>query len=810
MKKYSDISFRYMKENKKRTALTIFGIALATVLIFAIGTFLLSFRDSMIAGERADQDYEFSVKDISSEQTNKLINNAEIKDTSIVKNDSTIYEIKDSDVTAFDIIGNKDYYNKIFNNDIVEGNLPEKNNEIVIDYYSSTKLNKKVGDEINLIDENGNELVYKISGIYKTSAYSVGNAINVYTYFDNIDNESNYIVWLNLKSDKDKNQIINNVLNNIGISVNEENFSENSTLLYLTGNGGNEYIVYGLENVALIVIGIIIVCTATVIYNSFNISVIERIKYFGILKSIGATNKQIRNIIYKEGFFMGLIALPIGCVVGFLSLKYGIKLFIGDELLYIDFKVGFYPIIILITLILEVITIFISLLGPTRKIKKISAIDAMRNKNEIKVGKIKKRKNRIIGKVFGIEGSIAYKNIRRTPARFIITLVALTISIVLFNVFFTFMNFTTEVVKNQFMNIPFDAQLSKNLNEGFLDEEINNFEEQSFLKDMYRYYKLTINQSFPSDKFTDRYDYVEENNGTKDILVNYYVGAGEKEINIAKDYVVEGSLDYDKLEDDGVILIDGEVFVDADGKKKVERYTNYKVGDTIKIPKGDNEYYEAKVVAILDKDIFYGVNLGNQISFVFLNDVYERLVQPVNYNTIGFNYINEDEKLAALKYFDDMSTKNDYVYGDIGDMMEEVNSVYAQIEFFVYSFIIVITVIAIVNIFNTISTNLLLRKKEFSTLKAIGMTEVQLNKSVILEGTLYGIIAAIVGGIISIILSKLMITVGSTLGEFEYNFPYVVFSLSVICAILVTYISTLVPLRRLKKITIVEGISDEE
>ena len=204
MKKYSDISFRYMKENKKRTALTIFGIALATVLIFAIGTFLLSFRDSMIAGERADQDYEFSVKDISSEQTNKLINNAEIKDTSIVKNDSTIYEIKDSDVTAFDIIGNKDYYNKIFNNDIVEGNLPEKNNEIVIDYYSSTKLNKKVGDEINLIDENGNELVYKISGIYKTSGYSVGNAINVYTYFDNIDNESNYIVWLNLKSDKDK------------------------------------------------------------------------------------------------------------------------------------------------------------------------------------------------------------------------------------------------------------------------------------------------------------------------------------------------------------------------------------------------------------------------------------------------------------------------------------------------------------------------------------------------------------------------------------------------------------------------------
>ena len=136
---------------------------------------------------------------------------------------------------------------------------------------------------------------------------------------------------------------------------------------------------------AIFVIATIIVCTIVVIYNSFNISVIERIRYFGILKAIGATPKQIKRIIYKEGFLMGLIALPLGCIVGFLALKYGIKIFIGDTLMFVEsFKVGFYPVIILVTAILVAITIFLSILMPARKANKISAVDAIRNKNEIK------------------------------------------------------------------------------------------------------------------------------------------------------------------------------------------------------------------------------------------------------------------------------------------------------------------------------------------------------------------------------------------------------------------------------------------
>lgn len=111
MKNYSEISNRYMKENKKRTALTILGIVLATVLIFAVGTFLLSFRNSMIASERANSDYEFQIRNIDSNQVEKLINNAEVKDSSVYE-EGIEYSILGSDRVVGLEKGNKDYFKK--------------------------------------------------------------------------------------------------------------------------------------------------------------------------------------------------------------------------------------------------------------------------------------------------------------------------------------------------------------------------------------------------------------------------------------------------------------------------------------------------------------------------------------------------------------------------------------------------------------------------------------------------------------------------------------------------------------------------
>ena len=279
-----------------------------------------------------------------------------------------------------------------------------------------------------------------------------------------------------------------------------------------------------------------------------------------------------------------------------------------------------------------------------------------------------------------------------------------------------------------------------------------------------------------------------------------------------------------------MILLDGYQIRNEDGDIESVQATKYKVGDKIRIPKLDNysrnvenasrnieeaiknkDYYELEVVAIANREPLMGNTLYSAPQLMFHEDLFKTMVKDFNYNGMFFDFEGDDEaREKALEYFNNVKDEKELVYQDLGDLLKEVDSIYGQIEFFVYCFIAIVTIISVVNIFNTISTNLLLRRKEFSTLKAIGMTEKQLKKSVLLEGTLYGILSAIIGGGVSAVLLGLLVKLGAGFAEVQYNFDFIAFAISIICAIGVTYIATVIPMNKLKKLTIVEGISEEE
>lgn len=852
MKNYSDISLRYMKQNKKRTALTIMGITLATILIFAIGTFLLSFRDAMIEDTKHNHgDYEFELNHLSGEELDKVINNAEVKNTSITRDGDNEYTLKGKEKNVYITCVDKNYFQKMYTNKIVEGRTPVTSEEVIIDTYSEKSLKVKVGDTLTLETKDGENKNFKIVGVSEAKYYS---GISIYSYFDSskLDKSCKYDVAVNLKSERNKQEIIRKVISQANIELKDDTKSDNSTLLYLTGNGGNEYKSGGIENIVIFLMVVIMVSTIIVIYNSFNISVIERMRYFGILKAIGTTPKQIKRIVFKEGFLMGVIALPIGCIIGFLSLKFGIKLFIGNNLLEIEnFKVQFYPVIILATTVLVAVTIFLSLLGPARKAKKVSAIDAMRNKNDIKLGKIKRRKGRIAAKLFGVEGSIAYKNIRRTPFRFIVTVLALTISIVMFNIFYGFIDYAKQASSQQFANSAFESRLWKNdSTDTFSKDEIKELENKDFLKNRFTYktaeMDLAINNKFVNSDYESKsgkpldVDTYKNIGYTKYKSTNLIAGNAEK-LKIIEKYITKGQFDETALKKGGAILMDGVQIRNSAGNLETVRSTNYNVGDTIKIPKiksyvqysretangmsyeesnerrnneiieaiNKDDFYEIPIVAIADREPFNGYSLSN-VGLMINEDFCSTLIGDTNPTSIYFNYDSDEDSDKAMEYFESTTSSHNYMYADNKFAIDEINQIYSQVEFFVYCFVIIISIISIVNIFNTISTNLLLRKKEFSTLKAIGMTEKQLKKSVMLEGTLYGIIAAVFGGGISAVLLEVLINISGGLAEVKYKFAFIPFILSIVCAILITYISTLSPLKRIKKLTIVEGISDEE
>lgn len=851
MKNYSDISLRYMKQNKKRTALTIMGITLATILIFAIGTFILSFRDAMIEDFRENgKDYEFELNNLSSEEADKVINNAEVKNTSIMRNGNDEYKIEGEGSKKIYInYVDKGYYQRRYTDKIIEGKAPETSEEVIIDNYTKGKLKVKIGDTLTLTDKDAKNMNFKVVGVSVSKYYS---GINIYSYFDSskLDKNYNYQLSINLKSEKNKQKIINKIISDANIEIKDDTKFDNSTLLYLTGNGGNYLKSAAIQNIAIFIIVIIMISTIIVIYNSFNISVIERMRYFGVLKAIGATPSQIKFIVFKEGFLMGIIALPIGCMSGFIFLKLGIKLFIGNTLMdFENFKVTFYPIVILITAVVIAVTIFLSLIGPAGKAKKVSAVDAMKNINDIKIGKLKRRKNRIISKLFGIEGSIAYKSIRRTPFRFVVTVLALTISIILFNVFYGFMGYAKQLALQEFNTLAYESAYYKNDSKDvFSEEEIKELQDKDFLKHIFTYktakIHLVIDNKFVNKEFKDKTKNSLNSKVYEDLGYTRYnnvsiIGGDSENLKIAEKYITTGNFSEAALKNGGVILIEGCKVENSSGLLESEKATNYKVGDIIKVPKiksyiqpnglnetstkewennieseirfaiKKDEFYELPIIAIADKEPFNG-NPTNNIGIIMSNDFCNAIIGNLDPTQIYFNYDNDKEREEASDYFESKKVVSNCQYEDAKAKIDRINRLCNQIEFFVYCFIIIISVIAIVNIFNTISTNLLLRKKELSTLKAIGMTKRQIKKSLVLEGTFYGITAAIFGGITSSALLFLLTKIGRGLSEVKYNLTLTPFLMSIGCAILITYLSTLAPLRRIEKLTIVEGISDGE
>ncbi|MDR0857690.1 MAG: FtsX-like permease family protein, partial [Oscillospiraceae bacterium] len=207
---------------------------------------------------------------------------------------------------------------------------------------------------------------------------------------------------------------------------------------------GDNYYDKGLYLGTLIGIGavlclIIVSASVIVISNAFRVSAGERTRQFGILKSVGATKKQIASTVMYEGLWLSAIGIPAGIAVGLLVefagtsvanyLLAGINK-INSVKLEFSFVVAWQALII--AAIVAFVTVLLSAWLPARKASRIAAIDAIRNSGDVLLSSKKIKTNRLIAKLFGIEGTLAAKSLKRSKRNFRATVVSLTISIVLF------------------------------------------------------------------------------------------------------------------------------------------------------------------------------------------------------------------------------------------------------------------------------------------------------------------------------------------------------------------------------------------
>lgn len=840
MRSYSDITLKYLNKNKKRSLFTIIGIILSLSLISGVGFLGLSFRDFMYDRAIANNgNYEFGIFNVNKDIVDTLRNDVDLEKVGAITNAVEGYLTLEGKGENSIYITEQDetYLTEITSTELTEGEYPKSSKELILNSKAKEVLGINIGDNIKLrevqFDENANKVLtdnykeYKVVGFIKEQYETDNSTFSGKTLLDNLKENKEYAILFTVINSKNKVDLVNEKFDNLQLDREVNHININNDLLALRGESSYKGINTTIEQMIIFVLGIIILATIFLIYNAINISVTERMAQFGILRSIGATPKQVSNIVIREGLVMCLLSIPFGVIFGFLGVWTTVKIldaqisnmFGGGQLI-----VKFYLSIILFTLIVGSITIFIATLGPAKKAGKVSPISVIKGNSESESEKIKHYNGKLIRRIFGVEGWIAYKNIRKNSKRFTVTILSLSISLIMF-ITFTTLNMKRideldYLKKNTLIQGELDAY--RKINKDIIEEEVKSIDG---IGEVYTISSEYIPYLYlDGDVITDEYKNYSYNDLDND-LIEYAQVEGYSDEALNKLGIQEG------LKNNEVVIVNSFANYNSEGQLENINFTNIKEGDIIKVAKSsidgyakedfneildkdkkDNNFIEFKVKKIINKSLF-DYDYSSTFKIIMSYNEFTKLYDENYYTTIGFRYENiKDEKSVkeAAENIQRIAEKNEFTFSDINLEYKSEEEMWNVVNVFVYGFIVMVTLIGVVNVVNTISLNILLKKKEFGALGTIGMSNNQLNKMILLEGILHGIFSSIVAGILSIPLVLLivkMISYGFTMSNKIYWQPFVIgFTIN----LLVVLIASLIPLNKLKKMSLVETIRNIE
>ena len=478
----NDLTIKNLKLNKKRTIVTSVGIILSTALMVGIGLLFSSFQDYMIRETISyNGKYEAEYGDVSLDKLN-----------SIDKKDFSYFYQKPIGFSKFDSANeykpyiyissvDKEYFNELH---LISGRFAENDSELVISNHINTNggASYKIGDIITLkygerVIEGVNTLAnneyyeeetlnivgektYTIVGIVERSNFEDYSASGYSTFtLDMNDKDGTVNVFVMFNNKKKIIKQSEDLAKKLGYN---NAISYNSTLLALYGESTYGNIMKSMITMIVIMLSLVSIGCIVVIYNSFAISVMERKKEFGLLSSIGATKTQLSYTVFFEALIEGIIGIILGICGAYIGIGTVILIInnlIGD-ILVLKLNLVTNIVFIIIPVIFMILVIFISALVPSRRAAKVSPIEAIRQNDDIKINKKKIKTGKLVNKLFGIEGEIALKNIKRNKKKYRVTIVSLFISIVLFISFSSYMNYTIDTASSVMGEVPYDYQIS--------------------------------------------------------------------------------------------------------------------------------------------------------------------------------------------------------------------------------------------------------------------------------------------------------------------------------------------------------------
>ncbi|KMJ56653.1 cell division protein FtsX [Bacillus sp. LL01] len=850
------LTLRHLKKNKRRTLVTIIGVIISVAMVTAVATLGVSFLDLLKRQSIADNgEWHVQYKNVTRDQI-KAIGEDENTKSLILSSDVGYSKLEGDEVTDKPYLFFKGYNEeglKQFPIELSSGRLPKVANEVVVSEHiaKDTGIQYEIGDEMtveignrtmegelvpllqNYSVQRGEEGYLENLEIHTTATFTVVGTIERpsweqpwapgYTVINYIDKENvtasvDAIVVVNKLNGslfKQASQLAeqNDI---VGVGFNDE-------LLRFYGITDNDNLHTTMYSLAGIIIAVIIIGSVSLIYNAFAISVSERARHLGMLSSVGATKRQKRNSVFFEGAVIGLISIPIGVLAGLGGIAVTfmfINNFIAGALGTSErLEVIATPASILIACLISSATIFISTYMPARKASKVSAIDAIRQTQDIKLTGKGVKTSKLVRKIFGLEAEIGMKNVKRNKKRYYATLFSLVISIILFLSVSFFTNNLSRSVEMSQNGTDFDILVSGS------NGDVSDLESLVRIEGVTGYSlqkTVQLTSLIGKDKFTKELIAVieKENIELQDGRYQYYVnvyGLSESSFQEYADKVGTDAETYQDLEDPKAIIIEKISYQDYEASKFVEtKSINTKPGDAIELQFTDYEINESTTLAELEVGALTDeVPMGNNTAGIGGLDIVVPmetldaiLNEKAGSEVQSYLYLNSSDPMETQEALEEVVPSSMYIY-NVFQSRERDQQMILFLSVFTYGFIALISLISIANIFNTISTSISLRKREFAMLKSVGMTPKGFNKMINYESIFYGVNALLFGLPISIAIMYLIHRSVNETFEYGFSLPWLDILFVVVAIFIIVGSAMLYSISKIKKENIIDGLKQE-
>lgn len=858
------LTVRQLKENKRRTLVTIIGVIISVMMVTMVPTFVVSVMDLMLRQHiTTTGEWHVLYKDVNPSQL-KAIDADEDTHTIGVSRDRGYALIEEGDNANKPYLHIREYNEQGFKQFPIElssGQLPQADNEIVIseEIATNAKVVYKIGDTITLdigerirtgardapalkqedplVTDKGERAEtiehteaksYKVVGIIKRPTWESAEApgYSIFSYVDEGTLGANDIVNAAVVLNKVKSSLFTHSdylanQNNIG----SESIDYNYSLLKRYGLAISDKTNRTILSFSLVITGIIIVGSVSLIYNAFAISVSERSRHLGMLSSVGATARQKRNSVFFEGTVIGLISIPIGIICGLVVIAI-MFLFINPMIhqanigLTEEFTVTITPVSLLIACAVSILTIFLSTYLPARKASRISAIDAIRQTNDVKLTNKTVKTSKLVSKIFGIEADIGLKNLKRNKRRYQATVFSLVISIVLF----LSMSYFTENIQKTIelpQDVKYDIQVS---NESLDDQVINSIANLDDVTDWNVTKNFSLFSWIDEDVVINEYQDLAKDDPSlwKEGKYQYFIDFHVLDDKNLQDYAKSVGADYKQLidaENLSAIVVDKLFYNNEAANKIVEKKAIHaKVDQSLDLVEVDWEAGKETPVnkikiAALTGQLPMGVrqaeaSIGN-LNMIISEQVMDQLTSRENV-TLRLNLKSTDPMATQreIEEIEEMKGSNFTIRNGLKDRREREQLI-LLISALGYGFILLFSLVSIANIFNTISTSISLRKREFAMLKSVGMTPKGFNKMINYESIFYGIKSLLYGLPISIGVIYLIYKALKSSYQFEFILPWISILYVIVAVFIMISTTMLYASSKVKKENIIDALKRE-